>query len=542
MRITRLRLRTSSVLAALVCTAWLSACSDGDGTTDPTAGTSGSGPAGGKGGSSGKGGSAGKGGSGAGNGGSSGAAGAGAGGEPSEGGVGGVGAVGGEGAVSGQGAAGGEGGIGGEGAVSGQGAAAGEGGIGGEAGSAGQGATGGQGEAGLGGAGGEGGTPVVTCELLECGAACVDPDVGLPNGNTVSHCGACDRSCSVANASASTCEAGECAPTCVQGFDDCAADDGSGEDDGCETALALGNVSGQTVNDCGSCGHDCSLANATASTCVAGTCDPTCAAGFDDCDADDGSGEDDGCETAVTGTTHCGACGHACSMANTTAIACTDGLGAPTCAAGFLDCNVNGGAGADDGCETPNNTIASCGTTCANVAACEPGAACTASGCEAIGITVLTVPFTAANQTQRYGASHSTSAVDLTNDRVNVRLYAPGATAGSINVSLLDASGPPGASASRELTALNSGWVTVSIPVGPVAGDWDPSYIRQVLLDVSSGSTGPWANPTVVYVDRIWSDNGLLNDRFAADATPPMVMSGVTTVPGSTLTWTALLP
>jgi hypothetical protein len=42
-------------------------------------------------------------------------------------------------------------------------------------------------------------------------------------------------------------------------------------------------------------------------------------------------------------------------------------------------------------------------------------------------------------------------------------------------------------------------------------------------------------------VDRIWSDNGLLNDRFP-DAFTPMVISSFTTVTGSTLTWTELLP
>ena len=320
----------------------------------------------------------------------------------------------------------------------------------------------------------------VSCELTECGAECVDLDEGVPSGNSVTHCGGCDRACSLANASASSCEAGECAPTCDVGFDDCLADDGSGT-------------------------------------------------------------TDDGCETAITNTTNCGACGHTCSTANASATACTAGLCAPTCEANFLDCNVNGGSGADDGCETPTNTTASCGTTCQDVAACEAGADCTPTGCEAIGMAILTIPFTMAGETQRYGAAHATSAVDLTNDRVNVRVYAPGATAGLLNIYLIDAAGPAGPGIITNLTDLSSDWVTISIPVGPAAGEWDPSFVRQVTLDVSSGDNGPWATPTVVYVDRVWSDNGLLNDRFP-DSSGPMVISTFTTVAGSTLGWTEQLP
>jgi hypothetical protein len=527
----RLRLRTSSVVTALVCTAWLSACGDGDPTTDPTGGSSGSGATGG---GAGKGGSSGSSGSGAG---VAGSAGTGEGGEAGVG-VGGTGATGGEGAIGGEGATGGQGeaGLGG----------AGSGPIGGEGGmtSAGAGGVmseGGEGGLSIGGAGGEGGAPEV-CEHSECGAECVNLDVGVDDGNTVSHCGACDRACSLANASEAVCQDGECAPTCNAGFDDCVADTGIGaSDDGCETELAVGNDDGDSVSDCGACGRDCSLTNATASTCASGSCVPTCTAGFGDCVPDDGDGADDGCETPIADTTNCGACGHACSTANTTATACTTGQCAPTCATGFLDCNVNGGDGPDDGCETPTDTTASCGTTCADVVDCELGASCTSGACDPIGLAVLSIPFTAAGQTQRYGAAHATSAADLTNDTVHVRLFAPGATAGFVNIYLIDAMGPAGPGTIRDLTTLNSGWVTVSIPVGPAAGEWDPTFVRQVTLDVSSGTTGPWANPTVIYVDRVWSDNGLLNDRFP-DAFTPMVISSFTTVTGSTLAWTELLP
>jgi hypothetical protein len=65
------------------------------------------------------------------------------------------------------------------------------------------------------------------------------------------------------------------------------------------------------------------------------------------------------------------------------------------------------------------------------------------------------------------------------------------------------------------------------------------------MFDVSSGTTGPWLNPTVVYVDRIWSNNRRLDDRFTdTSPTPPMVMStnASTRLDGSTLARIAALP
>jgi hypothetical protein len=390
-------------------------------------------------------------------------------------------------------------------------------------------------------------TPIDNCEQTTCGTDCVDLDVGMTAGNTANHCGSCDHSCSVQNASVSVCTAGECNPTCDVGFDDCDPDDGIGSDNGCETELAVGTVAGQSVDNCGVCGRDCSLTNALTASCDAGVCEPSCAVGFADCvpdDGNDGNGADDGCETGVTDTTNCGACGHACSATNASGTACTAGACAPTCNEGFLDCNVNGGAGADDGCETPNNTTASCGATCAEVADCELGAACTPSGCEATGLAVFTIPFTAAAQIQRYSAVHATERRDLTGDVLHVRLYAPGATAGSVTINLFDNAGPPGVSSVVDLTTLNSGWVTLSIPVPAATADWNPAETGNVNFDVSSGTTGPWANPTIIYVDRIWSNNHLRDDRFVGGINPPMQRSTTASasLAGSTLDWLAALP
>jgi hypothetical protein len=339
-------------------------------------------------------------------------------------------------------------------------------------------------------------------------------------------------------------------PDCNTGFDDCEPDDGSGNsDDGCETELALGNTAGQTVNDCGACGRDCSLEGATASACTGGRCVPVCDAEHEDCDEDDGTGEDNGCETSVSfDTQNCGACGYTCSAANTSSIACNNGVCAPTCATGFLNCSLDDGNGNDDGCETVSNTTASCGTNCGNVADCEVDdlgqAACTSTGCEPLGLAVLSVPFTAAGQAQRYSAVYpDPGQQNLLNDVVHLRLYAPGATGGSVNIVVLDGMGGPAVTRLVELSNLSDGWVTISIPMGPAEGDWDPSAIRAILLDTASGTTGPWTNPTILYVDRIWSDNRDVDDQFEDDtARLVMATSGSAFLAGSSLDWIRTLP
>lgn len=94
----------------------------------------------------------------------------------------------------------------------------------------------------------------------------------------VTHCGTCTNRCRflvLAPHGELTCNAGRCGVRCAPGYADC---DGFYED-GCETALT-------TVNDCGACGRSCTIADATES-CAGGSCEVlTCANGFGDCDRD----------------------------------------------------------------------------------------------------------------------------------------------------------------------------------------------------------------------------------------------------------------
>ncbi len=64
--------------------------------------------------------------------------------------------------------------------------------------------------------------------------------------------------------------------------------------------------------------------------------------------------------------------------------------------------------------------------------------------------------------------------------------------------------------------------------------------VKQVNIEVHA-ETGPWTNPTVVYVDSIRSSNLAVNDTFDASF-GGMVKSSLLVVPGSTIDWAASLP
>ncbi len=120
----------------------------------------------------------------------------------------------------------------------------------------------------------DGGCAVDTCEdgFGDCNG---DPDDGCELAlTTLASCGACGAACAPADG-VGDCATGTCeVASCNAGFGDCDADPANG----CEQALS-------TLTDCGSCGTSCSLANAT-ETCATGTCEVmTCNTNFGDCDS-----------------------------------------------------------------------------------------------------------------------------------------------------------------------------------------------------------------------------------------------------------------
>ncbi|MBK8259177.1 MAG: DNRLRE domain-containing protein [Polyangiaceae bacterium] len=191
-----------------------------------------------------------------------------------------------------------------------------------------------------------------SCVNSACAPQCApffgDCDIYRENGcetpiYTTDNCGACGVVCSFPNATP-VCDLTVCKITaCHPGFANC---DGQ-VPNGCETPIT-------TVQNCGACGNSCNVNGGHASgvacvqqTCVIEACEP----GYGDCD----SSPANGCEVdLLANVQNCGGCGIACSNGHGTTT-CNAGSCVPTCAEGYTDCDGN----PTNGCET--NTKATCG-------------------------------------------------------------------------------------------------------------------------------------------------------------------------------------
>jgi hypothetical protein len=178
------------------------------------------------------------------------------------------------------------------------------------------------------------------------------------------NCGSCGLVCSLFKAN-NACNSGVCTlASCVGGYDNC-----NGKVlDGCEVSLQ------EDANHCGACGTVCTFPNAVAA-CKAGACEPSgCTEPWKDCNAE----PQDGCESNKnTDAKNCGSCGHECVLANATSL-CTMGVcGILACNPGYADCNND----PVDGCELHLDAdplhCGSCTTQCNNnngTAGCALGA------------------------------------------------------------------------------------------------------------------------------------------------------------------------
>lgn len=107
--------------------------------------------------------------------------------------------------------------------------------------------------------------------LACCSMACTDLQ------RDVASCGACGRTCDSTHVAQPTCAGGLCTPSCAPGWGDCNQPIAPTADDGCETNL-------NDVQHCGACNKTCTFANATPA-CPSGSCVlKSCNGGFFDCD------------------------------------------------------------------------------------------------------------------------------------------------------------------------------------------------------------------------------------------------------------------
>lgn len=306
------------------------------------------------------------------------------------------------------------------------------------------------------------------------------------------------------------------------------------------TDLDDGDPSGQTVDHCGSCETTCSLANATSAACRNGLCIPTCKSDHATCND---SALNDGCETDITTAAACGKCGFKCSNRGAASVACVAAACAPTCLPKFADCNSGGDAatGADDGCETFLDSLKACSTGCTNAVACSPSQVCNSGACGAPqGLVVFSVPLTQMGQIQRY-ADKLPALPSLSDATVTLRVYAPGATAGTLVVYISDSDFTLLVQYSFKLTQLSTGWTDIDVPAGTLTGAYDPSSVYQITMEFRADDSGPWANPTIMYLDGLWSSNGAVQDAFSTSV-GNMIGSSLAVVQGSTMTWADAMP
>jgi hypothetical protein len=244
-----------------------------------------------------------------------------------------------------------------------------------------------------------------SCVMGDCDADWEDCDQDDANGcetelGTLTDCAGCNDACAFAHAAASCTESACVMGACDSGWGDCA----NGDADGCETDLnspancggcgvtctdpqfcydgdcvtdcpgGLDRCSGSCVDTtsdpahCGGCNTTCTAANAItncqSSACVIESCEN----GYADCDGS----YTNGCEILLGTTANCGGCGDACVFDNAQASCEAGACVIDRCDTGYGDCNAN----TADGCESPLNTDAHCGsctTSCGDDERCEGG-------------------------------------------------------------------------------------------------------------------------------------------------------------------------
>ena len=189
------------------------------------------------------------------------------------------------------------------------------------------------------------------------------------NTNTnINNCGSCGTICNVANAN-EACSAGSCTiSSCISPYLNC---DGSYAN-GCE-------VNKNTdVNNCGVCGTVCNVANAN-EACSAGSCTiSSCISPYLNCDGSYANG----CEiNKNTNLNNCGTCGTNCVDADSCNV---DSCNAGSCSNIPFGCSMTSDLCCNSGCNMGND--ADC-TICTTNAQCADPNACTTDTCNiALGV------------------------------------------------------------------------------------------------------------------------------------------------------------
>jgi len=198
-----------------------------------------------------------------------------------------------------------------------------------------------------------------------CAAGC-KADGDCASTPATPHCHTADHRC-VECLATSDCPLGkQCSPSgsCVAGCIPAAPNCATG--DQCCSMLCI-DV-GTDLSNCGACGRACSSAHVTTPSCNNKLCAPSCAAGWADCNHLRSPNADDGCETNVYDVTHCGACGApACNLPNATPDCPAGACVVKSCSAGFFDCDGK----AANGCECAGANLGGAAGGCCPAGKCQ---------------------------------------------------------------------------------------------------------------------------------------------------------------------------
>ncbi len=171
-------------------------------------------------------------------------------------------------------------------------------------------------------------------------------------------CGTCDVTCSENNGTAD-CDAGTCTIECDPGFDDCNSD----VLDGCEIDLTVSTLHcTECFNACSATPPEVPVCDGT--QCVGVTCDqPADCGGVQPCGACDQDSPDPLCNDVLNTTTHCGSCGIDCTAANATTV-CVDDSGyscaIDQCTGSYADCDQDYLNGCEIETDTNRNRCGGC--------------------------------------------------------------------------------------------------------------------------------------------------------------------------------------
>lgn len=188
-----------------------------------------------------------------------------------------------------------------------------------------------------------------------CDAAMKLCDGGCVAATTANGCGgpSCDP-CPDYPSSSPVCTGGACGIACSAGYGNC---DGV-VTNGCEKQIDVSDP-----DNCGKCARTCGTNHASATTCVAASCSPTCETGYGNCNESSKLVPDDGCETNLNGSTsNCGRCGYSCSAQG--------GVSAKfTCFSGACGCSTPAQCLSDStltgvSCDTASHRCVCGSTTC----------------------------------------------------------------------------------------------------------------------------------------------------------------------------------